>query len=154
MSQFGNDASSVQQLDAGADGLAACALPAADVEQGGAAVRGLIQCHMCGVWLRSRQTLTDHIRGKHLSIYNYHCKYCGLAFKWRSALRNHQLNCSASRNETINSRSIMVLHCPKFWDGWLVGWGLTVLLTQSRSYRACKFVGIPWVIPRVYPRGI
>jgi len=26
--------------------------------------------------------------------------------------------------------------------GWLVGWGLTALLTQNRSYRACKFVGI------------
>jgi len=25
--------------------------------------------------------------------------------------------------------------------GWLVGWGLTALLTQNRSYRACKFVG-------------
>jgi len=24
----------------------------------------------------------------------------------------------------------------------LVGWGLTALLTQNRSYRACKFVGI------------
>jgi len=23
---------------------------------------------------------------------------------------------------------------------WLVGWGLTALLTQNRSYRACKFV--------------
>ena len=27
-------------------------------------------------------------------------------------------------------------------DGWLVGWGLTALLTQNRSYRACRFVGI------------
>ena len=26
--------------------------------------------------------------------------------------------------------------------GWLVGWGLTALLTQDRSYRACRFVGI------------
>jgi len=26
--------------------------------------------------------------------------------------------------------------------GWLVGWGLTALLTQNKSYRACKFVGI------------
>ena len=26
--------------------------------------------------------------------------------------------------------------------GWLVGWGLTALLTQNRSYRACKFVDI------------
>jgi len=26
--------------------------------------------------------------------------------------------------------------------GWLVGWGLTALLTQNRSYRACRFVGI------------
>ena len=26
--------------------------------------------------------------------------------------------------------------------GWLVGWGLTAFLTQNRSYRACKFVGI------------
>ena len=26
--------------------------------------------------------------------------------------------------------------------GWLVGWGLAALLTQNRSYRACKFVGI------------
>jgi len=26
--------------------------------------------------------------------------------------------------------------------GWLVGWGLTALLTQNRSYRACKFAGI------------
>jgi len=26
--------------------------------------------------------------------------------------------------------------------GWLVGGGLTSLLTQNRSYRACKFVGI------------
>jgi len=25
-------------------------------------------------------------------------------------------------------------------DGWLVGWGLTALLTQNRSYRACRFV--------------
>jgi len=24
--------------------------------------------------------------------------------------------------------------------GWLVGWGLTALLTQNRSYRACRFV--------------
>jgi len=24
----------------------------------------------------------------------------------------------------------------------LVGWGLTALLTQNRSYRACQFVGI------------
>jgi len=24
----------------------------------------------------------------------------------------------------------------------LVGWGLMALLTQNRSYRACKFVGI------------
>jgi len=24
----------------------------------------------------------------------------------------------------------------------LVGWGLTALLTQNRSYRACRFVGI------------
>jgi len=23
---------------------------------------------------------------------------------------------------------------------WLVGWGLTALLTQNRSYRACRFV--------------
>jgi len=34
-----------------------------------------------------------------------------------------------------------------WWDlrlasGWLVGWGLTALLTQNRSYRACRFVGI------------
>jgi len=28
------------------------------------------------------------------------------------------------------------------FKGWLVGWGLTALLTQNRSYRACKFVGI------------
>jgi len=27
-------------------------------------------------------------------------------------------------------------------NGWLVGWGLTALLTQNRSYRACRFVGI------------
>ena len=27
-------------------------------------------------------------------------------------------------------------------SGWLVGWGLTALLTQNRSYRACRFVGI------------
>ena len=27
-------------------------------------------------------------------------------------------------------------------DGWLVGWSLTALLTQNRSYRACRFVGI------------
>jgi len=27
-------------------------------------------------------------------------------------------------------------------SGWLVGWGFTALLTQNRSYRACKFVGI------------
>jgi len=27
-------------------------------------------------------------------------------------------------------------------EGWLVGWGLTALLTQNRSYRACRFVGI------------
>ena len=26
--------------------------------------------------------------------------------------------------------------------GWFVGWGLTALLTQNRSYRASKFVGI------------
>ena len=26
-------------------------------------------------------------------------------------------------------------------DGWLVCWGLTALLTQNRSYRACRFVG-------------
>jgi len=26
--------------------------------------------------------------------------------------------------------------------GWLVGWGLTAILTQNRSYRACRFVGI------------
>jgi len=34
--------------------------------------------------------------------------------------------------------------CKKIWGngGWLVGWGLTALLTQNRSYRACKFVGI------------
>jgi len=24
----------------------------------------------------------------------------------------------------------------------MVGWGLTALLTQNRSYRACRFVGI------------
>jgi len=30
----------------------------------------------------------------------------------------------------------------KFTAGWLVGWGLTALLTQNRSYRACRFVGI------------
>ena len=24
----------------------------------------------------------------------------------------------------------------------VVGWGLTALLTQNRSYRACKFIGI------------
>jgi len=28
------------------------------------------------------------------------------------------------------------------YEGWLVGWGLTALLTQNRSYRACRFVGI------------
>jgi len=27
-----------------------------------------------------------------------------------------------------------------FLRGWLVGWGLTALLTQNRSYRACRFV--------------
>ena len=27
-------------------------------------------------------------------------------------------------------------------SGWLVGWGLTAVLTQNRSYRACRFVGI------------
>ena len=38
-------------------------------------------------------------------------------------------------------------HCAS-WDpdplqvGCLVGWGLTALLTQNRSYRACRFVGI------------
>ena len=26
--------------------------------------------------------------------------------------------------------------------GWLVGWGLMALLTQNRSYHACRFVGI------------
>jgi len=25
-------------------------------------------------------------------------------------------------------------------QSWLVGWGLTALLTQNRSYRACRFV--------------
>ena len=30
----------------------------------------------------------------------------------------------------------------RIWYGWLVGWGLTALLTQNRSYRACRFVGI------------
>lgn len=99
VSQLGNDALSMQQLDAEATGLLACAPQAGDCERGGAAVRELIQCHMCGAWLRGRQTLNEHIRGKHLSIYNYHCKYCGLSFKWRSAQRNHQLNCSASGNQ-------------------------------------------------------
>jgi len=31
---------------------------------------------------------------------------------------------------------------PSFPAGWLVGWGLTALLTQNRSYHACRFVGI------------
>jgi len=82
------------QLDSGADGFMAHIPHAANDDKGVATGRDLLQCYMCGAWLRGRQTLNEHIRGKHLSIYNYHCKYCGLSFKWRSALRNHQLNCS------------------------------------------------------------
>jgi len=30
------------------------------------------------------------------------------------------------------------------WSGWLVGWGLTALLTQNRSYRAYKDCWSSW----------
>jgi len=41
-------------------------------------------------------------------------------------------------------RARQVTHSNKNFsrNGWLVGWGLTALLTQNRSYRAGKFVGI------------
>jgi len=32
------------------------------------------------------------------------------------------------------------IFCISVATGWLVGWGLTALLTQNRSYRACRFV--------------
>jgi len=35
--------------------------------------------------------------------------------------------------------SVTLVYCDQT-VGWLVGWGLTALLTQNRSYRACKFV--------------
>lgn len=97
VSTFGNNMSPVLPLDSGADSLMPCILPG-DGDKGAMASRETIQCHMCGSWLRGQQTLNEHIRGVHLSIYNYHCKYCGLSFKWRSALRNHQLNCSQGQS--------------------------------------------------------
>jgi len=88
----------MHQLDGGSDNLQPCGQPGSG-DKIMIAVREQLQCYVCGSWLRGRQTLNEHIRGMHLSIYNYHCKYCGLSFKWRSALRNHQLNCSVSNRQ-------------------------------------------------------
>ena len=59
-------------------------------------------------------------------------------FTWRG--REHPLP------KTHSSRpSSVALQPSALWVlpfSWLVGWGLTALLTQNRSYRACRFVGI------------
>jgi len=39
---------------------------------------------------------------------------------------------------TVDHTVLPVTHT--FIHKWLVGWGLTALLTQNRSYRACRFV--------------
>ena len=63
--------------------------------------------------------------------------------------------CQALKQKTENAclrATVNIIEHQRFCDfgkviqrsrlGWLVGWGLTALLTQNRSYRACKFVGI------------
>jgi len=57
---------------------------------------GEFNCHICGASLKGRQTLNDHIRGTHFSMYSCACPYCGKSFKWRSGLSNHKLTCAAS----------------------------------------------------------
>ena len=48
----------------------------------------------------------------------------------------------ASDEFSVRSRSSSTETRATERSGWLVGWGLTALFTQNRSYRACKFVGI------------
>jgi len=38
------------------------------------------------------------------------------------------------------SNQMYAIHLDMQVYGWLVGWGLTALLTQNRSYRACRYI--------------
>ena len=55
--------------------------------------------------------------------------YCPMEVRKLSQPRH----CTPGVQSVLNQMSLV---------GWLVGWGLTALLTQNRSYRACRFVGI------------
>jgi len=59
------------KLDDGAVGLLP-STPPGDGDKCTGSSREALQCYVCGAWLRGRQTLNEHIRGRHLSIYNYH----------------------------------------------------------------------------------
>ena len=71
------------------------------------------------------------------------------------ATRQQRCQCSDSDSDTLKqcinvvTVTVTLQQCCQCSDsdsdtpaGWLVGWGLTALLTQNRSYRACRFVGI------------
>ena len=60
----------------------------------------LLACQVCGATLKGKQTLREHIRGTHLALYSYRCRDCGLAFKWRSTLKNHRVQCAAASRST------------------------------------------------------
>ena len=50
----------------------------------------------------------------------------------------HLIQHKTSQKEPKQYKSIII----DWLSRGLVGWGLTALLTQNRSYRACRFVGI------------
>jgi len=72
------------KLDDGADGLLRSGPPGDGDKCTGSSQKPL-QCYVYGAWLRGRQTLNEHIRGRRQSLYNYitiaSTKYCGLSFK-------------------------------------------------------------------------
>ena len=52
-------------------------------------VRPVFECEICQVQFTKKDTLHDHMKGKHLGGDGYVCQYCGEKFKWRGSRANH-----------------------------------------------------------------
>ena len=56
------------------------------------------QCPHCGLILKTRVILNDHIKGRHSNTAAYTC-ICGRSFAWRPSYRYHKMRCALVKSE-------------------------------------------------------
>lgn len=60
-----------------------------------------IVCQFCHQICKGKDTLQNHMRGKHGLGKKLVCLMCGESFKWRSTLANHKKRCTKMLEATI-----------------------------------------------------